>query len=429
MEETGTIIVGAGPAGLAVAACLRRAGRPFVILEQSQDGVGASWRARYRRLHLHTAKQHSGLPHLPFPRNHPRYPSREQVIEYLELYRRHFDIEPRFGQRVVSIAPGPDGWWNTTTASGVHRSRQVVICTGRWEIPLRPRWPGEERFSGEILHSSAYRSAERFAGKRVLVVGLGNSGGEIAVDLTEQGAQTEIAVRSPVNVVPLDFLGMPIQRATILISFLPLFVRDWIGRLVSRLAFGDLRALGFSKPRQGPITQIVQRGRIPLIDVGTVALVRQGKIRLRPNVQQFEGGAAVRFVDGSVQTFDAVVLATGYDAGVPALLSGLGVTAGEAGGLREPGDGPRRGLFFVGFNSPPTGLLRQIAIEPKKWRKRSRRRSEGSGATPLSGHCKRRIIRASRHHHAPPKSWIRQRRREARRRKARQREARPRFQR
>ena len=366
MEQTGTIIVGAGPAGLAVAACLRRADRPFVVLEQSDDGVGASWRARYRRLHLHTAKQHSGLPYLPFPRHHPRYPSREQVIEYLELYRRHFEIEPRFGQRVVSIAQGPDGWWNTTTAGGVHRSRQVVVCTGRWEVPRRPRWPGEERFTGEIVHSAAYRSAERYAGKRVLVVGLGNSGGEIAVDLAEQRAHAEIAVRSPVNVVPLDFLGMPIQRATILISFLPLFVRDWIGRLVSRLAFGDLRALGLPRSRQGPMTQIVKRGRIPLIDVGTLALVRQGRIRLRPDVQQFEGDDAIRFVDGDVQTFDAVVLATGYDAGVPALLSGLGVTADEAGGLRLIGDSPRRGLFFVGFNSPPTGLLRQIAIEAKK---------------------------------------------------------------
>ncbi|HXI56095.1 MAG TPA: NAD(P)/FAD-dependent oxidoreductase [Polyangia bacterium] len=366
MEQTGTIIVGAGPAGLAVAACLRRADRPFVVLEQSDDGVGASWRARYRRLHLHTAKQHSGLPYLPFPRHHPRYPSREQVIEYLELYRRHFEIEPRFGQRVVSIAQGPDGWWNTTTAGGVHRSRQVVVCTGRWEVPRRPRWPGEERFTGEIVHSAAYRSAERYAGKRVLVVGLGNSGGEIAVDLAEQRAHAEIAVRSPVNVVPLDFLGMPIQRATILISFLPLFIRDWIGRLVSRLAFGDLRALGLRRPQQGPMTQIVKRGRIPLIDVGTLALVRQGRIRLRPDVQQFEGDDAIRFVDGDVQTFDAVVLATGYDAGVPALLSGLGVTADEAGGLRLIGDSPRRGLFFVGFNSPPTGLLRQIAIEAKK---------------------------------------------------------------
>jgi len=366
MEQTGTIIVGAGPAGLAVAACLRRADRPFVVLEQSDDGVGASWRARYRRLHLHTAKQHSGLPYLPFPRHHPRYPSREQVIEYLELYRRHFEIEPRFGQRVVSIAQGPDGWWNTTTAGGVHRSRQVVVCTGRWEVPRRPRWPGEERFTGEIVHSAAYRSAERYAGKRVLVVGLGNSGGEIAVDLAEQRAHAEIAVRSPVNVVPLDFLGMPIQRATILISFLPLFIRDWIGRLVSRLAFGDLRALGLRRPQQGPMTQIVKRGRIPLIDVGTLALVRQGRIRLRPDVQQFEGDDTIRFVDGDVQTFDAVVLATGYDAGVPALLSGLGVTADEAGGLRLIGDSPRRGLFFVGFNSPPTGLLRQIAIEAKK---------------------------------------------------------------
>lgn len=351
-----------------MAACLRRtrSPSPFVVLEQSDAGVGASWRSRYRRLHLHTAKQYSGLPHLPFPRHHPRYPSREQVVEYLELYRRHFEIEPRLGERVLSIARAGDGWWTTTTTSGgVHRSRHVVLCTGRSDVPNRPRWPGQETFAGEILHSADYLSGERFAGKRVLVVGLGNSGGEIAIDLVEHGASADIAVRSPVNVVPREFLGGPIQRSTILLSFLPLRIRDWIGRRVSRAVFGDLQALGMPRAPEGPVTQVVKHGRIPLIDVGTVALVRQGKIRLRPNVRQFER-YGIRFADGALRPFDAVVLATGYKAGVSALLPELRPLTDEGGCPRTLDHPDLPGLFFVGYSTPPTGLLRQIAIDARR---------------------------------------------------------------
>jgi hypothetical protein len=240
-----------------------------------------------------------------------------------------------------------------------------VLCTGRSDLPHRPRWPGQETFAGEILHSADYLSGERFAGKRVLVVGLGNSGGEIAIDLVEHGASPDIAVRSPVNVVPRDLMGMPIQRSTILLSFLPLRVRDWIARRVSRAVFGDLQALGMPRPQEGPVTQFVKRGRIPLIDVGTVALVRQGRIRLRPNVQQFERDG-IRFVDGAVHPFDAVILATGYTTGLPALSPELGAVTDGSGCPQELHHADLPGIFFVGYSSPPTGLLRQIAIDARR---------------------------------------------------------------
>jgi indole-3-pyruvate monooxygenase len=363
IEETGTVVVGGGPAGLAVAACLRRAKLPFVLLEQS-DAVGASWRKRYRRLHLHTAKEYSGLPYLPFPRHHPRYPSREQVVEYLELYARHFELEPRLGQGVSSLRRADDGAWTTTTARGAYRSRQVVICTGYSGVPHRPHWPGEEQFSGQVIHASAYDSGEAFAGKRVLVVGLGNSGGEIAIDLQEQGATVAIAVRSPINVVPRDLLGMPVQRTSILLSVLPLWLRDRIGRLVSRLVFGDLGRLGLPAPAEGPISQILHRGRIPLIDVGTVALVRAGKIGVLPDVQRFEPDG-VRFADGVARPFDAVVLATGYRAGFAALLPPAPEVIDQLGYPRALAEPSLPGLFFVGFRNVATGLLRQIAIEAR----------------------------------------------------------------
>jgi indole-3-pyruvate monooxygenase len=363
-EEVATVIVGAGPAGLAVGACLRRAGLPFVMLDHA-DALGASWRGRYRRLHLHTAKQYSGLPHLPFPREHPQYPSREQVIEYLELYGRHFDLVPRLGQAVQAVRRAEGGRWSTITRDGVLESAQVVVCTGKSGVPVRPRWPGMETFPGEILHSAQYATGERFAGQRVLVVGFGNSGAEIALDLVEQGASVDLSVRSPVNVVPRDILGMPVQRSTILMRFLPLFVRDAIGRLVSRLTFGDLRPLGLRRPAEGPITQIVRRGRIPVIDVGTVALLRAGKLRVLPDLTRFEG-ETLHFSGGEARPFDAVVLATGYRPAVASLLPDDPRATDDDGSPAGVIYRARPGLYFVGYANPPTGLLRQIAIEARQ---------------------------------------------------------------
>jgi indole-3-pyruvate monooxygenase len=364
VEEVATVIVGAGPAGLAVGACLRRAGLPFVMLDHA-DALGASWRGRYRRLHLHTAKQYSALPYLPFPAEHPRYPSREQVIDYLERYSRHFDLVPRLGQAVQAVRRGADGRWTTITRDGPLDSAQVVLCTGKSGVPVRPRWPGLESFPGEVLHSAQYTSGERFAGKRVLVVGLGNSGAEIAIDLVEQGAAVDLSVRSPVNVVPRDILGMPVQRSTILMSFLPLFVRDAIGRLVSRLYFGDLRALGLRRAGQGPVSQIVKRGRIPVIDVGTIALLRAGKLRVLPDVARVQG-QAIHFTGGEPRPYDAVLLATGYRPAVASLLPDDPSATDDDGSPAQVVYRQRPGLYFVGYGNPPTGLLRQIARDARR---------------------------------------------------------------
>jgi indole-3-pyruvate monooxygenase len=361
VRQEGTVIVGAGPAGLAVAACLRRGGAPFALIEQATSGVGPRWRTRYRRLHLHTAKQYSGLPYFPFPASHPRYPSREQVVEYLELYRRHFGIEPHLGERVTGLARSGSGW-AVATDRDVYWAEHVVLCTGRSDVPHRPRWPGDDAFPGEVVHSAEYLSGERFAGKRVLVVGLGNSGAEIAIDLVECGARPDIAVRSPVNVVPRDFLGRPIQGTAIMFSFLPLAVRDAVGRLTSRATFGDLSAVGMPRPSEGPVSQVAHRGRVPVIDVGTVALVRSGQIALRPDVRRFDGDR-VEFADGGSDRFDAVVLATGYGTAVAELSPELATTFGPTGLPHDVSEASLSGLFFVGFKTPPTGHLRQIAID------------------------------------------------------------------
>ena len=282
-----TVIVGAGPAGLSVAACLQRVGVPFVVLERG-DRVSASWDRHYERLHLHTDKSRSELPYFPFPKRYPKYPSRAQLIAYLESYARHFGLQPRFCQDVVSARPW-DGRWYTRTQDTVYVSRHLVVATGYNGRPHMPTWPGQETFVGEIMHSSAYSNGAPYRGKRVLVVGFGNSAGEIAIDLWEHGAKPTLAVRSPVNVIPRDLLGIPILAIAIPLGKLPRRLADALTAPIVRLVFGDLGRLGLRKAPDGPFTQIQQRGQIPLIDVGTIDLIRKGHIEVRPGVEQLAG--------------------------------------------------------------------------------------------------------------------------------------------
>ena len=351
-----TVIVGASAAGLSTAACLEAEGVPFTLLEAS-GSVGTAWRNHYERLHLHTEKALSALPFLPFPREAPRYPSRAQVVEYLERYAARLKTKPTLGARVTAVKS--ENGKRIVEAGQKYEARSVVIATGYTRVPQRPSWPGS--FAGRVLHSSEYKSGRAFAGQRVLVVGIGNSGGEIALDLCEQGARASIAVRSAVNAVPRDFLGLSILAWGILLAKLPLPLADAIARTVSRISFGRLDALGLRTLPYGPMRQIREHGRIPLIDVGTLARVRKREIEVLPDVASLSE-RAVRFADGSERDFDAIVLATGYR---PALADF--VSAPEA--LDESGCPralePLPGLFFCGFRVSPRGMLREIASEAR----------------------------------------------------------------
>jgi cation diffusion facilitator CzcD-associated flavoprotein CzcO len=343
------LIVGAGPAGLAVGAALRRAGVPFEIVE-SGDAVGASWRRHYDRLHLHTPKQTSALPFVPFPDSAPRYPSRDEVIEYLDGYARTFDLAPAFGVEVERCERSGDGW-RIDTNRGVRHARQLVVATGFSRVPRRIAWPGLETFSGPVLHSCEYMNGERFRGRRVLVVGFGNSGAEIALDLAECGAESTVSIRGAVNVVPRDILGVPITYLGRAGRLLPLAVADRINAAIVRLAIGDLARFGLRRRSDGPLAEIVRTRQIPVIDVGTLAAIEGGRIAVRRAIES-STHEAVRFADGRVETFHAIVLATGYETGLDALL-------GDA--LRD--DEAANGLHFCGFNIVPAGLLREIALE------------------------------------------------------------------
>ena len=363
--QSPVVVVGAGPAGLATVACLQRENVPCVLLEQS-DRVGVSWAGHYERLHLHTDKAHSALPYLDFPKTYPRYPARQQVVDYLESYALHHRIKPVFGQKIVR-AHRTDTGWEVQSQDTTYRAHSLVVATGCNRSPVRPSWPGMDAFQGAILHSADYRSGASFKGQRVLVVGLGNSGGEIAIDLWENGAQPTLAVRSPVNVIKREIFGVPFLTMGILQNALPPRIADALNAPVIRLLVGDLTRYGLRKPADGPITQIKEHGRVPFIDVGTIGLVKKGLVQVRPGIDRFTPDGVV-FNDGRAEAFDAVVLATGYRPDVQSWLE-LDANALDEGGLPRVSGGALEGnpgLYFCGYFISPTGMLREIALEAKR---------------------------------------------------------------
>lgn len=354
------LIVGAGPAGLATAACLEQRGVHALVLEAGPS-LGNSWRQHYDRLRLHTVKQQSQLPGFSFAKDLPRYPARADMVAYLEAYAARFGVQPRTGEPVRRVS-ATDGGFVVESARTIYRARAVVIAAGLNRVANPERLPGQERFRGTLLHSATYRNGDTFAGRRVLVVGAGNTGAEIALDLAERGAKPTIALRSPVNVVPRDFLGMPTQLTSIRMRWAPLPLADGLGRLVSRLAFGNLARHGLTRPELGPLSAIKLRRRIPLIDVGTIAAIKRGEIAVKPAVERLtETGAA--FADGSAAEFDAAVLATGYRPALGDFLAVPGVLDDDGYPRDWSGGGACPNLYFVGYTQPATGLLREIAIE------------------------------------------------------------------
>lgn len=364
MSDEDIVVVGAGPAGLAVSACLRAQGLAHRVVEREAD-VGSAWRRHYDRLHLHTAKRSSGLPLAPWPADAPRYPSREQVLAYLARYASEHAIAPRFGVEVRRIRRQGERF-AVDTSAGPLSPRFLVIATGSNALANRPALRGLERFEGSMTHAGAYRNPAPFIGRRTLVVGCGNSGAEIALDLAEQGVDVAMVVRGPVHVVPRDLLGVSTQQIGVLLSMLPLGLRDAIVAAVMRVAVGDLSRWGIVRPRTGLNRMIEESGRVPILDIGTIAMIKAGRIRVLPMVDEVWADR-VRFAGGAMHPFEAIVLATGYVPGLGRLIEGFDAIADARGRPDRFGaESAIPGLFFVGFRNPPTGALREIAIEARR---------------------------------------------------------------
>ncbi|MFC7990540.1 flavin-containing monooxygenase [Streptomyces pilosus] len=361
-------VVGGGPGGLAAAYALRARGIRAVVLERS-DHVGASWRRHYDRLRLHTTRRLSALPGLPMPRRFGRWPARDDVVRYLEKYAEHHRLEIVTGVEVSRIERTPDGtgWLLHATGGRELTGAAVVVATGYNHTPRVPDWPGRDTYTGEFLHASAYRAPQPYAGRDVLVVGVGNTGAEIAVDLAEGGAaRVRLAVRTPPHIVRRSTAGWPAQYSGVLVRRLPVGLVDRVSRVQARVAIPDLTAHGLPRPDAGLYSR-VREGAIPVQDVGLIDAVRKGTVEVVAAVEGFDEGAVV-LADGARITPDVVIAATGYLRGLEPLVGGLGVLD-ERG--RPVAHGPRTapgapGLHFTGYTNPISGNLRELALDAER---------------------------------------------------------------
>ncbi|MEV5428467.1 NAD(P)/FAD-dependent oxidoreductase [Streptomyces sp. NPDC052701] len=361
-------VVGGGPGGLSVAYALRARGIRAVVLEKS-DRVGASWRRHYDRLRLHTTRRLSSLPGLPMPRRFGRWVSRDDVVRYLEKYAEHHRLEIVTGVEVSRVERTPDGtgWLLRATGGRELTGAAVVVATGHNHTPRVPDWPGRATYRGEFLHACAYHNAEPFAGRDVLVVGAGNTGAEIAVDLAEGGARrVRLSVRTAPHIVRRSTAGWAAQYSGVLVRHLPARLVDRLARPLARLSVPDLSAHGLPRPGTGLLSRAAQ-GAVPVQDVGLIDAVRRGRVEVVAAVEGFEDGK-VALADGSRVEPDAVVAATGYVRTLEGLVGHLGVLD-ERGrpvvrGARTPRDAP--GLYFTGFTNPISGMLRELAVDARK---------------------------------------------------------------
>lgn len=341
MDGTMIIVVGAGPAGLALAYELQRRRLPYQVLER--DVVGSAWRHHYDRLHLHTLKGVSGLPGLPMPASYPDFPSRDEVFAYLNGYAEHFKLNIATGVD-VERADWDGTRWSLRTSQGTMEATTLMVATGIWSTPYSPVFPGQERFRGTITHAKEYRNPQPFAGKRVLVIGAGNSGTEMAVDVSEAGLTTAIAIRGGVVFAPYP-QSAPLMQAT---SWL---MRDIIprstGNVLASLVYRDFSHLGIYQPA-GPLIDAY-----PVVGYELPDAVAAGKVAVYGAIERFEEEQVV-FADGRTYACDAVILATGYRPSVQFVAHELALDENYDMLLdRHWRSVNNRHLFCVGFWYPP----------------------------------------------------------------------------
>jgi len=362
------VIIGAGPGGVSAAVCLHDLGiRPLLI--DRADHVAASWRGRYDRLKLNTGRQFSHLPNRPYPKGTPTFPTRDQVVAYLDHHAREDGIALRLGTSVKRIDRSSRGWRLTTSAGDID-ARQVVVATGYENSPVVPDWQGKDRFTGELMHSSAYRNPGPFVDKQVLVVGAGSSAMEIAHDLATGGAaKVWLAVRTPPNIIlrtlpgglPGDLMATPLYH-------FPVRFADAIARAARRAAIGDLTSFGLPVPNEGIFSRSARLGRAPaILDIEVIDAIKNSAIEVVAAVSAL-GGGSVTLADGTVLDPDVVIAATGYKRGLEQLVGHLGVLD-ERGNPRALAPVPAaEGLQFLGFLARPS-LIGYMGKQSKRMAK------------------------------------------------------------
>ncbi|GGC74727.1 flavin-containing monooxygenase [Chelatococcus reniformis] len=350
-------IIGAGAAGITVAKALHERGLDFDCFEKGSD-LGGLWRyqndnglsSAYANLHINTSRHRLGYSDFPIPETLPDFLSHRQVLAYLESYADAFGIRPliNFRTTVDSVTKGSNGGWRVHLwGGGVRHYRAVIVASGHLWNPRLPAFPG--LFFGDTTHSHHYRTAQPYVGKKVLVVGMGNSAIDIAVDLCRRAAGVTLSTRRGAWITPKYLMGKPTDEWAALLSG-RMGLPGWLTRTalapLIRLAAGDQRRFGLQRPAH-PIWR-----EHPTVSQELLPCLGHGLISVKPNVRLLDG-TEVEFDDGSRQAFDSIVYATGYRTSFPFLAKPLFDPEADTGSLyRQMASPKHRGLMFAGLVEP-----------------------------------------------------------------------------
>ena len=396
-------IVGAGSSGIVAAQVLDAKGIPFDCFEKGSQ-VGGNWRfendngmsSAYRSLHINTSRRVMAYKTLPMPDHYPDYPDHFQMAAYFDEFVDHFGLRERitFRTEVVKVEPA-DGAWAVTTkgpdgSERTERYRAVLVANGHhWD----PRWPepafpGSDEFEGEQVHAHHYREPDVLRDKRVLVLGLGNSATDIAVESSRIGEKTFLAVRRGAYVLPKYMNGKPIDEVSNpVFSRLPLSLQRFFAMRGLEIAAGDMTTYGLPKPDH----KLFEAH--PTVSSELLPRLGHGDITVKPNIERFDGGRTVRFVDGSEEEIDLVVYCTGYKITFP--FFDPKVVSARDNRLplyRRVVSVERPGLYFIGFIQP-LGPIMPLAEAQCEW---VADLLNGRATLPSAGEMKREIAREER---------------------------------
>lgn len=356
-SDISAIVIGAGLSGLAAARALHQRGVSVRVFDKAPH-VADAWRHRHPGLRLNTHRWLSSLPGLRMRRSAGAFPARDDVIRYLEAYADFIDVPIHLGITVHRVDPGEHSW-SIETDSGKFRADHVIIATGRDRVPHIPAWPGLEETGVPVRHAADFGEVDRYEGKRVLVVGAGNSGTDVLNHLsTIRTKQVWVSVRHGPVVFPTRLLGIPVQLLSPVLERLPVPVVDRMLKLTERVAFGNLARWGLRPQREGGATRLRTEGTAPGIDNGFIRSLKVGRVEIVPAIEAFTGDG-VRLTGGRSVRPDVVICATGYRTGLASFLGHLGIldTMGVP-SIEGPEQDPRYPcLWFTGMRPELSGYF------------------------------------------------------------------------